>query len=341
MLVQKCLTEGHTNKPGQTTMSSITEKASGNQERLINAISGALLDQLSTSQTNSLKTANLSISDALRSDIEFELEQSHAVQAEKCENGAPFIFFVDNTGKPRVVQGCCNNWQCARCGQIRARQEYGRIVHGARTLAETGHNLFFWTLTCRGRDMPLDQAESDYLKWTNRLLTAARTRAKRSGDFWAYVQITERQKRQHPHSHLITTYAPDDATPTIKIKNGKQREVLVSKWFAVQNERAGLGPQHEITRIDTPEAAAVYVSKYLFKDSMTTAWPKGWKRVRYSQTWPKLPEQHPEVAWPLLSMSDWQRLSHYPVVYADTQVTLEAAYARLITNVVLPEVTVF
>lgn len=318
-------------------MSSITEIASDNQERSINAISGALLDQLSTSQTNSLKTGDLSISDALRSDIEFELEQSHAVQAEKCENNAPFIFFVDNTSKPRIVQGCCNNWQCPRCGQIRARAEYGRIVSGARELSEAGHTLYFWTLTCRGKDMPLEQAENDYLTWTNRLLTATRSRAKREGDFWAYVQITERQQRQHPHSHLIATYAPPDAKPTLKIKNGTPREVLVSKWFAAQNERAGLGPQHEITRIDTPEAAAVYVSKYLFKDSMNTAWPKGWKRIRYSHSWPKLPEQHPEIAWPLINLSDWRRVQReYTQVYADSQITLEAAYARLITCVVLP-----
>jgi hypothetical protein len=317
-------------------MSSITENAPVNQEVSISAISDALLDQLSISPTNSLQTRDLTISDALRSDIEFELEQSHAVQAEKCENRAPFVFFVDNTGKPRIVQGCCNNWQCARCGQIRARHEYGRIVSGARELAAAGHELYFWTLTCRGRDMPLEQAESDYLTWTNRLLNAASMKAKREGDFWAYVQITERQRRQHPHSHIISTYAPSDAMPTIKIKNGKPREVLQSAWFAAQNERAGLGSQHEITRIDTPEAAAVYVSKYLFKDSMTTAWPKNWRRVRYSRSWPKLPEQHPEIAWPLIHMADWRRVELLGVaVYADSEITLEAAYARLMTCVML------
>lgn len=295
------------------------------------------LDQLSTLQQFGLKTAELSISEALLADIEFELEQSHAVQADRCENGAPFIFFVDNLGKARIVQGCCNNWQCARCGQIRARHEYGRIVNGARQLAAAGHDLYFWTLTCRGRELSLEAAEANYYNWTNKLLTYMRRDCKGNGQFWAYAQVTERQQRQHPHSHLISTYAPSDAIPSIKIKNDVPREVLVSKRFAELNERAGLGSQHEITHIDIPEAVAVYVSKYLFKDSASTIWPKGWKRVRYSRTWPKLPDRHADIAWPLITMADWQRVQALDMtVYADSQVTLEAAYARLITCVVLP-----
>lgn len=293
------------------------------------------LDQLSTLQQFGVNTVLESTSQSLLKDIEFELEQSRAIQAEKCENGAPFIFFVDNTQRPRVVQGCCNSWTCPRCGQIRARHEYGRIVQGAREIAAQGHDLYFWTLTCRGRDMPLEKAEAEYYTWTNKLLTYLRRDCRKDGQFWAYAQITERQQRQHPHSHLISSYAPSDAIPTLKIKNGTPRQVLVSQRFTLLNERAGLGPQHEITLIDVPEAAAVYVSKYLFKTSASTIWPRKWKRVRYSRSWPKLPEPETDTAWPLLKVSDWQRMeASYSKVYADSRVTLEAAYARLITCVV-------
>lgn len=277
----------------------------------------------------------LSISQQLLENTEFELEQSHALQAEKCDNGAPFIFFVDNTGRPRVVQGCCNNWLCRRCGQIRARHEYGRIVNGAQKLADAGHELYFWTLTCRGKDMPLADAMAHYLKWTNKLLTYARRDCKKQEGLWSYVQVTERQKRQHPHSHLIVTFVHNDSRPTIRMKNGKQREVLESARFSQINARSGLGPQYEITVIKNPAAVAVYVSKYLFKESVSTEWPKGWRRVRYSQSWPKLEQAKAEVAWPLLKLYDWRRMSQaYPKIYADSQVTQDAAFARLITNVV-------
>lgn len=186
--------------------------------------------------------------------------------------------------------------------------------------------------------MTLEQAEADYLKWTNKLLTYLRRDCKADDQPWAYAQITERQKRLHPHSHMIGTYNPPDGKRETRTKAGKEREVITSKRIALLNERAGLGPQYEITEIQTPEAAAVYVSKYLFKDSMTTQWPKGWRRVRYSQSWPRLPERKPADGYPLLKMSDWLRMqAENPKVYADSQVTLEAAYARLITCVIYQE----
>lgn len=295
----------------------------------------ALLDQLSTSQQNGRTAIAGNVSEALQSDIEFELEQSHALQARRCENGAPFIFFVDGAGRPRVVQGCCNNWLCKRCGQIRARHEYGRIVHGSQVLHDAGHDLYFVTITCRGREISAEQADADYLKWTNRLLTSMRRDMR--GAAWAYAQVTERQQktRPHPHSHFITTYEPADAVPTMRVKNGVPRQVIISTRFDLLNERAGLGPQHEITLIDNPTAVAVYVSKYLFKDSISTVWPRGWRRVRYSRSWPKLPVEKPEIAYPLIKISDWHRMAaEYNTVFADSEVTYEAALARRIDVVV-------
>lgn len=280
----------------------------------------------------------LSISQQLAESIEFELEQSYALQAKKCSNGAPYIFFVDGSGRPRVVQGCCNSWLCERCGQIRARHEYGRIVEGARQLSEAGHLLYFWTLTCRGRDMPLADAMRDYLCWTNKLLTYARRDCKQQGGHWAYAQVTERQDRQHPHSHLIVSFIHNDTLPTTITHNGKEREVGASVRFDKINAAAGLGRMYELSHIRNPIAVAVYVSKYLFKDSITTEWPRSWRRVRYSRSWPKLEREPAEVAYPLIKIADWRRMSYeYPVIYADSQVTLEAAYARLITNVVFRE----
>lgn len=288
--------------------------------------SGPALDLLSISQQLGEEIVLNSTSPELQREIESELEQSKGVQAERCERGAPFIFYVDATERPRIVQGCCNAWDCPRCGQIRARHEYGRIVHGSRELVAGGNELYFWTLTCRGRDMPLETALNNYLAWTNKLLTYLRRDCRKEGGFWAYTQITERQKRLHPHSHIISTYCPSDAILTTQSVKDKQLKRLVSARFATLNERSGLGSQHIIRPVDRPEGAAVYVSKYLFKDSMTTRWPKKWRRVRYSRSWPKLPEQHPEIAWPLIRPADWQRVRHgFSVVYADSEITKQAA----------------
>ena len=62
------------------------------------------------------------------------------------------------------------------------------------------------------------------------------------------------------------------------------------------------------------EAAARYVAKYMFKPSQFRAdFPKHWKRVRYSQSWPQLPERA-SSAFVLLSRADWVQLSRDAVV---------------------------
>lgn len=302
----------------------------------------SILDQLSTSQTTGLEVAfqpgEISPDDA--SFIASKIEQAAAARYEKCENGAPFIFFVDDAGSGRVVQGCCNSWTCRRCGYLRALKEYGRMVEGARQLDKAGQKLYFLTLTCRGADMSLEQANRDYMKWTNRLLTNCRTDCKRRNGVWFYVQVTERQKRGHPHSHLITTFKPKDAINVSSgalLANGAvaKRDALDSAWLVQNCMSAGLGRMVDLTEIENPAAVAVYVAKYLFKDAMTTVWPSGWKRIRYSQSWPKLPQRTPKLAFPLVRFADWRRLENLGMtVYADSEITLEAAYARLVTCVV-------
>lgn len=302
------------------------------------------LDLLSTSQTTTISGVEIRPADVSQKDLDFvasQIEQAQGLRYEKCENRAPFIFYVGDDGRARIVQGCCNSWTCPRCGHLRALEEYGRIVHGAKELAAAGHALYFITLTCRGADMPLAEANRDYLKWTNRLLTNCRTAAKRQGKEWHYVQVTERQKRLHPHSHIITTFSPTDAEPARtgdRLASGAiaKRDCLNSKWLVDACVSAGLGRMVDISSIGSPIAVAVYVGKYLFKAAINTEWPKGWRRIRYSRSWPKMPERKPEIAFPLVTYADWLRMEALGMtVYADSEATLEAAYARRVTCVKL------
>lgn len=242
---------------------------------------------------------------------------------DECLNNAPYFAYQIERQRWGVVQGCCNDWNCPRCGQQRAREEYGRIVSGARELAKTSP-LFFLTITCRGRELTLNEAENGYLGWTNSLLTRLRVSAKRAGVAWYYASVTERQKRQHPHSHYITTYCPDDAIPVKKgaIKTFYTHDYSeVSKHDTLQTEyveracfECGLGWQYDLSRVESVEAGSRYVSKYLFKETIfSDKWPKGWRRVRYSQNWPKLPEVKGD-AFILLSQFDWYKLSKVALV---------------------------
>jgi len=227
-----------------------------------------------------------------------------------------------------IQQTCCNHWDCPLCGQTRAKQEYRRIVWGAEVLADD-HNLYFWTLTCRGRDCSLEEAEENYYAWTNVLLTNARTKAKRACHYWAYVQVTERQHktRQHPHSHIITTYLPEDAIET-KLLGGEVG--YVSKWFTSANSTSKLGSQHRISQVKSASAVSRYVAKYMFKDMMQEEWPRKWKRVRYSESWPKPPAHDFDSAITLTSKATWNEAGDSPVTWViDDRATYEIARHRL------------
>jgi hypothetical protein len=239
-----------------------------------------------------------------------------------CIYNAPFFAYPTKAKIWTVTQGNCHHWNCPRCGLGRAKQEYGRMVNGCRVLAAS-YPLYFITITCRGKEISHEYAEENYGKWTNRILDACRVKSKRESGQWHYVQVTERQKRLHPHSHFITTFAPGDVVATNHKKRridaqGKVsyawRTTLRSEWFQDQVVRSGLGEQYEITEVENAEAASRYVAKYLFKSTIFTAdWPKGWKRIRYSQSFPKSPERE-GGAIVLIKREDWVRLSYEAVV---------------------------
>lgn len=90
--------------------------------------------------------------------------------------------------------------------------------------------------------------------------------------------------------------------------------------------------------IENAIAVAVYVSKYLFKDSMTTRFAKNWRRLRYARNFPKLPETKNSEAFPLVTMQDWHRMDGMGLtVRADSYFTYEAALARRIFCVIPPK----
>lgn len=229
------------------------------------------------------------------------------------------LFAVKNSVKGGfdVVRGSCHKWTCGRCGHGVAQGHYGRIVEGARQLSEREENLHFLTITCRGGDLSRKEAERDYLKWTNAVLTAMRQHAKKHNIAWYYVQVTEYQKREIPHSHLLTTFCPDDVTRGYRKhgKTGETEKVLRSAWLKKSLVGAGLGHQYDISLVRDIEAASRYVAKYMFKDSMFSAeYPQKWKRVRYSQSWPKFERDANGDAIVLVTLDDWQKLACLAVV---------------------------
>lgn len=266
-------------------------------------------------------------------------------QKKRCAFGAPyFAYLADKSSGSSttyaISQGCCNHWTCPRCGEIRAKTEYARIVAGASELEKQGHDLWFLTITTKGSGLTVADADAGYLKWTNRLLSAMRADAKRTGQHWTYASVTERQKRGHPHSHFLMTYAPTDLRPAKRARykphgdgtgHYEPEDCLLSDWLWKRVKSAGLGKIYDLTKVREIAGASRYVAKYLFKSAMLdTSWPDGWKRVRYAQNWPKLDQKPASDAFVLLSDRDWKRLGYKAsMVIAGDDIAYEYATFKL------------
>lgn len=248
-----------------------------------------------------------------------------------CTYAAPYIAVI-NGEKSLIIQACCNHWDCPRCGEMRAKHEYGRIVNGAKILA-LEHELYFYTFTCRGRDLSVFEADNGYSLWTNRLLSTIRAKCKREGGYWSYVQVTERQKRGHPHSHLIMSFLPPDAK---KKYDAQGKLYWRSAYFTQAHVRCGLGTQSRITPVGSAEAVAKYIAKYLFKDAMFTLMPKHWHRVRYSHSFPKRPVDEkplPDNSFPLLTLQDWRRAELAGVTFIVPQMDVWAVARKYVRKI--------
>lgn len=293
-------------------------------------------------------------SDIPKLSLKLELEEMRRKRENaKCIHDSPLVCVPpDGPNKGRVFQGCCNDWNCPRCGQIRANEEYGRICEGMRVLSEE-NDLWEITITCRG-DISNEQAEETYLVATNRFLSTCRASAKKHSQPWYYVQVTERQKRRHPHSHVATTFCPPDAfcisddypryvreVATLneqlpvnmrfnpKSKSKVKKYEYFSGWLMLTAYRAGLGVQCHLGRIENVKTISMYYAKYLFKSAMQTRWSKGWKRVRYSHHWPRRDNSPDNGAFAILRQTDWNRLASYG---SDVVVTDENIYLRCVLH---------
>jgi len=241
---------------------------------------------------------------------------------------------------------------------MRAKHEYGRIVEGARQLAKS-HHLYFITITMPGTNT-LIESEDKYLAATHQFLDAFRLHVKRAGAYWSYASVTERQpKRQHPHSHYLTTFGPSDAFYILEDYERYKSEVaainreiplemrfspmleedipsmeMFSRYMTLQAVKSGLGVQCRISAVDQVEGVSRYIAKYLFKDMVATKWPKSWRRVRYSQNWPKLPKNASTTAFPVIRAGDWRRVAMQQgtVETADAEI-YELAMRHLCLNV--------
>lgn len=204
----------------------------------------------------------------------------------------------DHFGK--VVNVYCGNWACPRCGKVNARLWAWRVrIH----IQSSEGRTYFWTLTLGSKYTTPEQG----FKALPKLWDTFRKLIQRAiPGRWEYCAVVEGQPKRGymPHFHIISlTKAPK------RLKD-----------LAVQ---AGFGHQAKEVAINGAQAAS-YVTKYSTKGGQ--AMPKGFRRVRVSQGWPKLPDYH---GFPLLVKARNEFTSTYLMRVSDiTGVDVDTLWER-------------
>lgn len=204
------------------------------------------------------------------------------------------------TSSGDVVQMPCNLWSCPICSKHIAYRwsldiRYGLALWKPRP-------SYFWTLTLPGWvNNPADGYKMLPKKWD-----AVRKAMQRHQGTWHYAAFVEGHPHRSfiPHFHIISL-----AKPPYRLKD-----------FAVH---CGFGFEAKEIEIDGPHAAN-YVSKYASKQG--TDMPRGFRRVRVSSTWPRLPD--PQTSEILYVMGRAETLTDFLARVSDV---VGLAYLRLRT----------
>lgn len=177
----------------------------------------------------------------------------------------------------------CRSWACPACAEVNKALWIARTYHGAETLSQSGLSLYFLTLTSHERL----KAEQTLYVWPKAWAKLRDKMKYVNGGVFQYLMVPERHQDQRLHIHAVETA-------------GLSQSVV--KDLA---RESGLGYMATEDEIATPAGAAFYAGKYLSKQLDFNRWPKGFRRVRTSQGWPKLPEQDKPEGW-LFNLLDYR-----------------------------------
>jgi len=158
---------------------------------------------------------------------------------------------------------CCKQWKCDYCRHLLSWEWAATVRYG---IALWPMDAYLWTLTVPGEIYSPDFA----FKVIDQAWDNLRKRCQRTLPHFHYAAFVE----LHPHrtgiAHLHIV--------TLHWSPGRLKDVA---------HHAGFGFEAEETTISGKQAA-YYVTKYTSKQG--SEMPKGFRRVRLSQDWPRLPE---------------------------------------------------
>lgn len=183
------------------------------------------------------------------------------------------ISTVGATKDGKVFPIRCKRWDCPICAPLNAYRHAITVANGCQALVAAGICPTFITITqppsVKSAKFAYSILHNQWDKFRNRMTYYA---GRWDGaPFW-YAAFVEGQGHRGgmPHFHMITSTVPRLET---------LRKIVVD---------SGFGYQVDAQRFTTASGVAWYVSKYSTKADDSKAMPKGFRRVRYSESFPRM-----------------------------------------------------
>lgn len=197
----------------------------------------------------------------------------------------------------------CKRWDCPVCGPKNAYKARLRALRGYQAFFDQGHKMSFLTLTPHEKLSSAASIPVMASAW-NKL----NVRIKRASQHHNYFLIPELHQSGKLHFHALV-----DAD-------------VKKKWWKDNARSCGMGYQNDLQEVNEAGGVGGYLTKYLVKMLDGASFPKGFRRIRTSQSWPALAGLPKPEGWDFVAMkprssredeaSSFQR-SGYTVVFAD------------------------
>lgn len=177
---------------------------------------------------------------------------------------------VDASGQVFAIR--CKKWSCDICAPINALYRAIETANGVQALLCSGIRPYFVTVTQPGSVKTPQHAYTILFDQWEKFRHRWQYWAKKQAVPNFYAAFVEGQGRREgmPHFHIIGTAFPEKET--------------LRDWAV----KSGLGFQVDRQVIAANSGVAWYVSKYSTKGSDAALMPRNFRRVRFSQDWPRM-----------------------------------------------------
>lgn len=190
----------------------------------------------------------------------------------------------------------CGKWTCPECGERNRKTWMHDVMYGVSWYMETQNMEFsLLTLTLSGRNRSRQSSISAWRSVWPRLFS----RHYRKYGSCPYVLVPEMHRNGVVHLHAIVS------SPTTK------------RWWKDNCYACGGGYIADFELCRDERRAGAYATKYLGKNLAVHNWPKGYRRIRTSRYWPKVPRSaaSDNYEWKVIhpGQLDWLVTYHYGI----------------------------